>query len=471
MKEKALSSVDDLFALLVDKKDNTKAYQALAEKITIGETSFLRNHFFFEALEKHILPEIIKHQSATKNIRIWSAGCSSGEEPYSLAIIIKKVLGDLNEWNISILGTDINGEFLKKAQTGIYSAWSFRNVPAEFQSSYFTKIGNSFQIHSEYKQMVKFLQHNLIQDDYQRAGINLNELDLILCRNVMLYFPDSLKRKIIEKFMNLLRESGWLIVGPAEISLTIFKGFDIRNFTGATAYQKNSAEAESNLLLKKEVNRPDTPANPILAEQIKEGNDQYVKMKEIPVVETLNLSSFQIEKRKERDTRKTKEWIKKIIETDHSDISESDKNLLEEYYGENPDDNLVAYYLAKYYANRQKTSTAIAWIKRILERDPFYAPAYYLSSLILLEEGKLDNSLDTVRSCLYLDPDFLMGYYTLAELYKQTGQVEKFRVTIQAFDKSLKKLDDDQRIQEGEGLTVGDMRTYVASQKEGFEEL
>lgn len=124
-----LPSAAALYSLLTDATHGPKAREALVHDLLIGETHFFRNRPQFEALEKHILPEIISRRRAARRLRIWSAGCATGEEPYSLAILLHRLLPDLADWNILILATDINRQALQQAQRGVYGPWSFREVP------------------------------------------------------------------------------------------------------------------------------------------------------------------------------------------------------------------------------------------------------------------------------------------------------------------------------------------------------
>ena len=163
--------------------------EIIASHLTIGETYFFRNQNIFNALEKQILPELIHSRRKTgRHLRFWSAACASGEEPYSLAILLSKMIPDLKDWNITILATDINPLFLKKASKGVYTKWSFRSTPAWAMCGYFKKIQEGhYQINPRLKKMVRFSYLNLMDDCYPSMTNNTNAMDVIFCRNVLMY--------------------------------------------------------------------------------------------------------------------------------------------------------------------------------------------------------------------------------------------------------------------------------------------
>lgn len=174
--------------------------------LTINVSEFYRNPEQWKVLESEILPELMK--SGNKNLKIWSAACSTGDEPYSLAMVLSKYV-PLS--NINILATDIDKQVLEKAKLGLYAEKSLAGLPKEYISKYFTKVGNSaYQISNDIKKCVQFKQHNLLKDPYPTG------YDLILCRNVLIYFTEEAKEDIYRKFNDTLRSGGVLFVGSTE---------------------------------------------------------------------------------------------------------------------------------------------------------------------------------------------------------------------------------------------------------------
>ena len=173
--------------------------------LTINVSEFYRNPEQWEYLDKEIFPELIKRFG--KNLKVWSAACSTGDEPYSLVMALSKHI-PINQ--IRIMATDIDKQVLDKARMGLYNAKSIASVPSEFKRKYFTQIGSSYQISDTIKRQVDFKEHNLLKDTYP-SGCNL-----IVCRNVLIYFTEEAKEDIYKKFNHALVKDGILFIGSTE---------------------------------------------------------------------------------------------------------------------------------------------------------------------------------------------------------------------------------------------------------------
>ena len=189
----------------------------LASHLTIGETYFFREPHTFDALAGHILPALIRRRRGRdQRLRLWSAACSfSGEEPYSLAILVRRLLPDWQDWHVKILATDINERFLRKAAAGVYGEWSFRQSPAGFKEQYFTPTADGrFAVAPQFRQCVSFAQLNLAGDSFPSLATDTNAMDVILCRNVLIYFTPAHAHKLVENLRHALMEEAWLAVSP-----------------------------------------------------------------------------------------------------------------------------------------------------------------------------------------------------------------------------------------------------------------
>ena len=189
-------------------------YGPLLDALTINLTRFFRDATTFQAIEEKLLPELLQSRSATQRLRLWSAGCAAGEEAYSMAIMLRECLGaDLPRWRLEILATDLDSKVLEKARQGLYDPFSFQGVTSRYQSwidRYFTA-GSQRQLAAEVRGMVRFQQHNLIQSPPPP------DLDLILCRNVLIYFDRPQQDRLYPAFHQALRADGCLVLGKAEI--------------------------------------------------------------------------------------------------------------------------------------------------------------------------------------------------------------------------------------------------------------
>ena len=173
--------------------------------ITINVSEFYRNPDQWRFMDKEVIPEILTRNKG--QIKIWSAACSTGDEPYSLAMAFSK---HVPLSNIRILATDIDDQVISSAKTGLYSAKSVENVPSDLKRKYFTQVGDSYKIADEIKRCVTFKEHNLLKDVYPK------DYDLILCRNVVIYFTDEAKDMIYKNFYNSLKPQGILFIGSTE---------------------------------------------------------------------------------------------------------------------------------------------------------------------------------------------------------------------------------------------------------------
>lgn len=185
-------------------KSDSKLYNEFINYLTINVSEFFRNPNQWEILEKEVLPNILKDN---KNPKIWSSACSTGEEPYTIVMLLSRFM-PLS--SIKILATDIDKEAIRKAQIGVYNAKAVEDVPKDLLAKYFTKNGESYVIKDEIKKCVEFKQHNLLKSDYPSSH------DLIVCRNVLIYFTEEAKNSIYARFNGALKNNGILFVGSTE---------------------------------------------------------------------------------------------------------------------------------------------------------------------------------------------------------------------------------------------------------------
>ncbi|HLO25677.1 MAG TPA: protein-glutamate O-methyltransferase CheR, partial [Geobacteraceae bacterium] len=245
--ELGFTDTADCIRWLISAELTRDQLDTLAGCLTIGETYFFRERNSFDALEKDILPALLSsRRGKDQRLRIWSAGCSTGEEPYSIAIMLHRMIADLPKWNITILATDINPASLRKAGRGEYGDWSFRGVPDGIKAKYFTSTQEGkFAISDVIKKMVTFAPLNLAEDPYPSLVNNTNALDLILCRNVLMYFSSRQMKTVLGKFYHSLVTGGWLVVSPCETSHTLFSEYASVPFHNVLFYRKGHEKAAS----------------------------------------------------------------------------------------------------------------------------------------------------------------------------------------------------------------------------------
>lgn len=218
-KELGYSKLSSFTKSLKNLEITSKVLQAFAREFSVGETYFFRDLKFFEIFKNIIIPQLT--QNNRHSLSIWSVGCSSGEELYSVAMTLREMIPDIDRWKLYLLGTDVNPELIDKAKNGVFTYFSFRQTP-ELYKKYFKEDNGTFEISQEIKKMVHFRYHNLMDEPYSCLPPNGDRFDLILLKNVLIYFDIQKARTSLDSLFSLLKEGGYLATTPAEYSKEIF---------------------------------------------------------------------------------------------------------------------------------------------------------------------------------------------------------------------------------------------------------
>ncbi len=193
----------------------------ITEAMTTNETLFFRDTSPFEQLQKVVFPQMMANRRESRHIRIWSAGCSSGQEPYSVAMILKEMSGALGDWRIDILATDISRAVLEKARTGLYTQFEVqRGLPIAMLMKYFEQTGDKWELDPSVRAMVRFDEFNLLNDPRP-----LGAFDIVFCRNVLIYLDQPTKTKVLDGIFNLMPPDGVLFMGGAETVMGVTEKF------------------------------------------------------------------------------------------------------------------------------------------------------------------------------------------------------------------------------------------------------
>lgn len=231
-----LNSFKDYFYRLRYSRDCEEELSLVIDLLTTNETYFFREDFQLKAFTDEILPEIIKNKRGTgdRSLRIWSAGCSSGEEPYTIAMLMLQN-PELRRWDVEIIGTDISKQVLIKAREGVYGKNSFRSTEDYYVQRYFTEEDGRLRISDQVKRLVTISHLNLL--DVSRVSL-LGRMDAIFCRNVIIYFNLEAKKKVISRLYQQLSKGGFLLLGHSESLMNISTDFVLRHFTHDMVYQR-----------------------------------------------------------------------------------------------------------------------------------------------------------------------------------------------------------------------------------------
>jgi chemotaxis protein methyltransferase CheR len=438
--------------------------ETLVGDLTVGETHFFRNRPQFEALERHILPELIERRRATRRLRLWSAACSTGEEPYSLAILVDRLLPDRSGWDVRILATDINRAALERARRGRYGAWSFREVPAEVVSSYFVRRDGAFEVAGPIREAVSFASLNLADDRWPSAATGTAELDLVLCRNVLIYFGEELTRRVAAKLHGALADGGWLLVAPAELSLEVFRRFTVRNLGGAVAYRKTAPERTGSqpagpARRPREGTpqpRPPAPSPPV-------GERSPSPVAGPPAVHSPRERSLRDRSPRDSSPREPSPQDPSPQEPSPRDPSPRDPSP-QDPSPRDAGDGEEALVAARGHLDRLELDQAQEWAEIACRRAPLSAAAHYVRGLALAEADRPDEALAALRRSVFLDPGSVLGQVALADLLVRQGEPARARGALRAAAALLDGLDGAEPVSGEDGPTAARVRDLVAAQ-------
>ena len=429
--------------------------EILASNLTIGETYFYRENKAFEGLEEHILPALLRSSRRKgKHLRIWSAGCCTGEEPYSLAISLSRAIPDLKDWNITVLATDINPHFLKKACRAIYNEWSFRDAPRWLKEKYLTRVKDGhYEIISNIKKMVTFSHLNLAEDIYPSLLNSTNAMDIIFCRNVLMYFTSEQAKQVIQNLYNSLVDGGWLIVSSIETSPSLYSQFTTVNFHGLTVYRKN-------LSLQPEYSAPDFGTRFDL--KLDTLGSKFAPAEPEPVTSHLKLPPpLEAEEEKAAVAQPTpyEEALALYEEGLYAEAADRLLSLLPSGQA----DPRVTLLLARAYANQGRLVEALEWCEKAVANDKLNPTLHYLQATILDEQGTMEAAAVSLKRALYLDQDFILAHFTLGNLSMRQGKSKQADKHFENAISLLQTYPMEAIIPASEGITAGRLVDIIKS--------
>lgn len=423
--------------------------EILASHLTVSETYFWREPQSFEALEQKILPKLIRSRmQKEKRLRIWSAGCSSGEEPYSIAIALKRLIPDIKDWNITILATDINPRTLKKAMRGIYGKWSFRNAPDWLQGKYFhDREDEKHEILPEIKKMVTFAHLNLAEANYPSPLNNTNAMDIIFCRNVLMYFTGERVKQVIHNLHHSLADGGWLIVSSSELSQQVFSQFTSVNYPGAIVYLKDHQKTK---MLK-----------PVPFAEVPQLQKHFhLPLKPVHKIEKIKPVLPEIKKEDIKETESPLPGRSNYEEALNSYSQGSYAEVIDtlEHHAATPEEFVL---LIRALANQNKLTEAIAQCERVIAINKLHPGLHFLFATILQEHNQFSKAITSLNHVIYLDPNSVLAYYTMGNIFLRQGGALRAKRSFENALALLKKCNDDDIVPESEGLTAGRLREII----------
>ena len=405
-------SLEDYRVFLAGKQA-TEEWEEFARAFTTGETFFFRDHGQFDLLRFRLLPELIARHHHDKTLRLWSAGCASGEEVYSLAMLVDMLLPlpQHGGWDILILGTDIDSAAIDKARRGRYGQWSFRMIPPALQQRYFHLVGNEWILDERIRRMVTLRVSNLVGEPFPDS--ELRDMDLILCRNVFIYFTSAAVFAVAAKLAAALREGGYLLTAHTELIGHPVQELESRLFAEGVVYQRRVKEsAPAPAIRRVQVREPvPSPTSPLAWESRHAPAPATPPAPPVP-----------------------------------APTASAGEALLKE---------------AKAHADRGEFDVAEQACRKALAVNPLAATPYFLLAQLAQIKGDSTQAKDCLNKAIYLDYRFVAAYLELATLCERAGDILRARTLRRAALGIVRTMPDDAVIEQYE-TTAGDMKQWLA---------
>jgi chemotaxis protein methyltransferase CheR len=465
-----------------------REWQHLAELLTNNESYFFRDREQLNLLKNQIFPQLIqqKRQQEDLTLRVWSAGCSTGQEPYSLAIILRELLLDLDAWDLTIFGTDIDLAALNQARAGIYSDWSFRSTEPRIKRQYFQPVARNYQIEPLIRQMVTFQKLNLLTDSFPQLFSYLRDIDLIVCRNVFIYFGSSTIGEILAKFYNTLRPAGYLLVGHSELTGQNLSRFQAQIFPQSLIYQRREANsiASTAASLSSIKNRQQSILEIVETPPIKNGQGIVPNVKgqnapscfipqkteilevsstpvnqllpnlppnSVPALKTVGVSPATLT---EEESQKLLQQVENLWQQKQSNLA---IKKAEQLLALQPQNTRAYCLLSKIYLELDQIDLAMRMSDRALAIDPVNLDIHYLLGEIALQQGDLFTAKKVFKKIIYLDAESIKAPIALSRIYQQEGDSTRASKMTQQSIKKLQKLPQSQILPTCNNLTVAEL--------------
>lgn len=417
-------NLNHYFQMLQESETDSLLWDDLIEELTIGETYFFRDENQIRALREHILPQIISAHRHDRRVRIWSAGCASGEEPYTMAMLLAELIVGMDQWNLFILGTDINKKVLQKAREARYRPWSFRQTQPLYQSRYFRNKGEEYELVPWVRKHVHLAYLNLNETIYPSLTTNTNAMDLILCRNVAIYYSESVVRHIAERFHRCLLPGGWLVMGAAETSIPVFNQYETCVFSGGTVFQRPSETPRAPIRF--DIRPTDFEIKGVEAPSIRPLSPEKPPKKEVTAHIQDEMPLKRAEKSGPKETQSEgPDPFQDALRLIRKKQYEKAIDTLRLCIATNPKDADSLYHLARVHANIGEMEAAKSLCEQALEIDPLNTQAHLTLALVYQEMGDPASAMTQLKRALFLDGKFALAHFNLAMLYGQMEQTEK----------------------------------------------
>jgi len=411
--------------------ESAPGWQRLMRALVIGETYFFRNRAHFHLLGDLILPDLATHQR--KNLHIWSAGCASGEETYSIGMTLYERLPDLTSLSIHLIGTDLNNHAITAARGAVYRSWAFRQTEAAFRAQYFDPVEGGYYVKSFIRAMATFRQANLL------AGPPLPQLDVIFCCNVLLYFEELAARRAEQLLFEALAPGGWLILGQAEAIRAHRERWITHIFPGAVAYQKPQAGGRTFWQLS-------PPDLQVVTNGVR-------RAPHIAATQSSVLSP--------------QSYLDAVSRFRAEQFDEAD-GILREVLAQQPDHAAAHVLAACIFANRGALREAHLHLDTALQVDTLQADAHYLKGVLHLEDGSDQAAVEAFRAALYCQRGHPLAAMILGSLYLRQRETARARRTWEEALEFINGTPPDTPVCDLSDMTAESVISFLSSQLGGL---
>jgi chemotaxis protein methyltransferase CheR len=445
-------------ALLSDGAEGEAEWARLEAEITVGETFFFRYAEQFEALRATILPTLIAARATERTLRIWSAGCSTGAEPYSMAILVRELLGDaLPDWRITILGTDISTAALATARAAEYGRWALRTMPPEERMRYFTRLPaapgirreGGYALRPEFRTLVRFERGNLLTLAEPAQEAVDPGFDLILCRNVLIYFDARTVNAVVRGLSRRLRTDGWLLLGHAEPSPAFASFLDAVSLPGTVAYRRPAVEPQPAPI-------PPAPAASDSAPAPRTG---------APVTRVQEPAPTTRVQEPALAAAPAPPIVSPPRDRAGAEAGSAVIGLDDLQPDENPAERLDRIRIL---ADAGETGAAWRALRLALDREPTDPVLRFYEGLLARALGRDAEAERALRAALYLDRGFVLAHYHLGLLLVALGRPGE---AARALDNAIalsQALSVDTLLPQGDGASAGEVAAGAAAARAGL---
>ncbi|MBF0158250.1 MAG: tetratricopeptide repeat protein [Magnetococcales bacterium] len=445
-------TVEDYLKLL-------QGYHAAAEEewrqlvfdLTTGESYFFRDTGQMTLLQEVLLPELLQRRRQEKTLRIWSAGCSTGEEPYSIAILLDQLLPDASDWRIVLMGSDINDRALDRARQGRYGSWSFRRIERSVMEHYFTadatdgRGGHHWRLVERIRRMVTFRRVNLVHDLFPSDLNDLRAMDMIICRNVFIYFTSETIRNLVGKFVRTLSPGGFLMTGHAEMhNIARPAELSLRLFSASAVYQRLEQQVTASPPVVLTQHQPSSSISSAIPTSRRSGSRRRQ-----------DGSSNPVEAGRQNQPPAAVELQQLFIQGLYQELI----RLLEQ--SSPTKDGERQYWLARAYANSGNLKQAEQECRQAMTLEPLSARHHTLLAHIFHEQGQRSQTVDALKKALYLDSSYLSAYLTLAMIHRSEGNIQQSRRLYGTALELIVALPDGARVEYHEEWQVRELQRQV----------